>query len=247
MADSAVQSHRVALVTGASGALGGAVARLLDASGYSVGLHYLGHPDPVIALQNEMKNPGTVVQADVTCWDEVALAAEKVARRLGPVDVLVNTAGMRSDGLMATQAPGEWRRVIEVNLLGTFHMCRAVIPRMLHRRWGRVINVVSPAGLIGSRGQTAYSASKAGVVGLTRSLAVECGRRGVTVNALSPGFMHTAMTGDLRAKDVEAIMDRTAISRPALPGEVAAAVNFIIDSEYMTGQTISVDGGVSVC
>jgi 3-oxoacyl-[acyl-carrier protein] reductase len=236
---------RVALVTGASGALGAEVARVLDAKGFSVALHYRKNAEAAAKLRAELKNPSVLVGADVACWDEARQAVETVADELGPVDVLVNSAGMRSDGLMATQRAREWRDVVEVNLFGTFHMCRAVVPQMLHRRWGRIINVVSPAGLVGVPGQTAYSASKSGVIGLTRSLARECGRRGVTVNALSPGFMETAMTSDVTEKVVKTIGDRLAIPRVTEPQEVAIAITFLIDCDYVTGQTISVDGGIA--
>jgi 3-oxoacyl-[acyl-carrier protein] reductase len=237
--------RRVALVTGASGALGGEVARVLDARGFSIAVHYRNNAEGAAKLRAELKNPAILVGADVASWEEVNLAAQTAAEQLGPVDVLVNCAGMRRDGLMATQGVVEWRTVMEVNLLGTFHMCRAVVPQMLLRRWGRIINVVSPAGLVGVRGQTAYSASKAGIIGLTRSLAAECGRRGVTVNALSPGFMRTAMTSDVTRESVEVISARLAIPRITDPQEVAVAVTFLLDCDYVTGQTISVDGGIA--
>jgi 3-oxoacyl-[acyl-carrier protein] reductase len=171
---------------------------------------------------------------------------DDVTERLGPVSVVVNSGAVRKDGLMATQSVCEWTETIQVNLLGTFHVIRAVLPGMLQRRWGRVVNVVSPAGLMGSRGQTAYSASKAGVIGLTRSLALECGRRNVTVNALSPGFMETELTRAVPDDIREGYLARTAVRRFATPEEVAAGVELLVDSDYMTGQVLSIDGGLAI-
>ena len=150
------------------------------------------------------------------------------------------------DGLMATQSVDDWTATINVNLIGTFHTCRAVLPSMLRQRWGRIINVVSPAGLIGSRGQTAYSASKAGVMGLTRSLALECGKRKVTVNALSPGLMATALTEEMPDEVRKALLERTAFSRLGQPEEIAKGVELLLDADYMTGQVLSIDGGISI-
>ncbi|HEX9994395.1 MAG TPA: SDR family NAD(P)-dependent oxidoreductase [Acidimicrobiales bacterium] len=235
----------VALVTGGSGALGAAVCRELDAMGYRVAIHYAGNEDGAIAVQKDCVNDSVVVRADVASWDEVKAMEELVRERLGPVSVLVNSAAVRLDGLMATQPVAEWQRTIEVNLLGTFHTCRACVPQMLLQRWGRVVNVVSPIGTTGNAGQTAYSASKAGVVGLTKSLALECGRRGVTVNALSPGFMESAMVASLPETTRAELIGRAAIRRVIDPSEVAAAVRFLVESPAVTGTILSVDGGMS--
>jgi 3-oxoacyl-[acyl-carrier protein] reductase len=147
---------------------------------------------------------------------------------------------------MAMQSPEAWREVIETNLIGTFHTSRMAIGHMLRQRWGRIINVVSPSGLIATAGQTAYSASKAGVIGLTRTLAAEVGRRGVTVNALSPGFMITNMTKDLPGEIGQNIRERAPIPRFGLTDEVARSMGFFLASDYMTGQVVSIDGGVSI-
>jgi 3-oxoacyl-[acyl-carrier protein] reductase len=134
--------------------------------------------------------------------------------------------------------------VIDTNLLGTFHTPGG--PHMLRQRWGRIVNVVSPSGLIATAGQTAYSASKAGVIGLTRTLAAECGRRGVTVNALSPGFMVTGMTKDLPAAVTDNIRSKCPVPRFGTPEEVARTIGLFLDTDYMTGQVVSIDGGVSI-
>jgi 3-oxoacyl-[acyl-carrier protein] reductase len=237
---------RVALVTGASGALGGAIARVLDRQGYRLALHYSANEVAAKRLQTELTNEAVTVQADVADWESVRAMTDEVADRLDPVSVVVNSAAIRRDGLMATQSVPDWTATIQINLIGSFHVARAVLPEMLRRRWGRVINVVSPAGLIGSSGQTAYSASKAGLVGLTRSLALECGRRNVTVNALSPGFMDTELTRGVPEEVRQTFLRRTAVRRFATPEEVAAGVELIVASDYLTGQVLSIDGGLAI-
>ncbi|SDZ00059.1 3-oxoacyl-[acyl-carrier protein] reductase [Amycolatopsis xylanica] len=237
---------KTALVTGASGALGAAIAKVLDGKGYRLALHYSANEESARKLQAELTNESIVVQADVADWESVKAMDETVHGELGVVSVLVNSGAIRKDGLMATQSVADWHETIQTNLIGTFHTCRAVLPGMLRQRWGRIINVVSPAGLIGSRGQTAYSASKAGVIGMTRSLALECGKRKVTVNALSPGFMETKLTDEVPEEVRKAFYDRTAIRRFGTPDEVAAGVGLLVDAEYMTGQVLSIDGGISI-
>lgn len=239
-------SKDVALVTGASGALGASIAKLLDARGFRVALHYSGNEDGARKVQADLTNPSTVVRADVGDWDSVRAMTEQVTAELGGVSVLVNSGAIRRDGLMATQSVEDWQATIQTNLIGTFHTCRAVVAGMLSRRWGRIINVVSPAGIIGSRGQTAYSASKAGVIGFTRSLALECGKRNVTVNALSPGFMETRLTGEVPDEIRKGFLDRTAVRRFGTPDEIAEGVGLLLDAGYMTGQVLSIDGGLSV-
>lgn len=235
----------VALVTGGSGALGAAVCRELDAMGFSVAIHYAANERGALAVQKDCTNESLACRADVASWDDVKAMEDLVRERLGPVSVLVNTAAVRLDGLMATQTCADWHRTIEVNLLGTFHTCRVCVPHMLTARWGRIVNVVSPIGLTGNAGQTAYAASKAGVVGLTRSLALECGRRGVTANALSPGFMESAMVASVPEVTRKELLGRTAIRRVIDPAEVAAAVRFLVESPAVTGTVLPVDGGMA--
>ncbi len=220
----------VALVTGASGALGAAVAEVLDARGYRLALHYSTGEERAKQVSARLRGESITVQADVGDWDSVRAMAERVQAELGLVSVLVTASAVRRDGLMATQSVHEWAQTIQVNLLGTFYACRAVLPAMLSQRWGRVITVVSPAGIIGSSGQTAYSASKAAVIGMTRSLALECGRRNVTVNALSPGFMSTALTEGLPEQARQRLVDRSAIRRAGTPAEVARGVGLLLEA-----------------
>ncbi|WP_327178654.1 3-oxoacyl-ACP reductase FabG [Streptomyces sp. NBC_01335] len=237
---------RVALVTGASGALGAAVARVLDHRGYRLALHYTSGEDRAREVAATLSGPSTLVRADVADWAATQDMVDRVRAELGGISVLVNAGAIRRDGLMATQSVDDWTRTVAVNLIGTFHTCRAALPDMLRGRWGRIINVVSPAGLLGSRGQTAYSAAKAGVLGMTRSLALECGRFNVTVNALSPGLMDTALTEELPAELRATLVARTAFGRMGTPDEVARGIELLLDADYMTGQVLSIDGGMSI-
>jgi 3-oxoacyl-[acyl-carrier protein] reductase len=233
------------VVTGGSGALGAAVTRRLQASGFAVAIHYCSDRGAAEALVDGVEG-SFAVQADLSDWDAVQAMSDRVHQRFGSsVGVLVNCAAIRGDAPMAGQSPAEWRRIIDVNLLGTFHTCRALSPRMLQHRYGRIVNVVSPAGQVASPGQTAYSASKAGVIGMTRSLAHECGRRGVTVNCLSPGLMATSMTSGLPPEVVGAIVDRMAVAEMVPLDEVAAAVDLLIASPHLTGQVLAIDGGIT--
>lgn len=236
----------VALVTGASGGLGQALAMELDALGCRVAVHYNSSRERAVAVADKLENESVVVGGSVASWEAVTAMYQEITEALGPVDVLVNNGAVRKDSLMAMQSPQDWREVIETNLIGTFHTARVAVGHMLRQRWGRVINVVSPSGIIATAGQTAYGASKSGVIGFTRTLAAECGRRGVTVNALSPGFMITEMTKDLPEQVMNGIREKSPIPRFGSTEEVARSMRLFLDGDYMTGQVISIDGGVSI-
>jgi len=238
--------HPVALVTGASGGLGQALALELDALGCKVAVHYNSSKDAARAVKDKLTHDSIVVSGDVGSYEAVTALYEEIKESLGPVDVLVNNGAIRKDALMAMQNPADWAQVIQTNLIGSFHTARVTVPHMLRQRWGRVINVVSPSGLIATAGQTAYSASKAGLIGLTRTLAAECGRRGVTVNALSPGFMITGMTKDLPDRVIEGMEDKAPVPRFVTVEEVARSASLFLDQDCMTGQVISIDSGVSI-
>ncbi|MEV3993980.1 SDR family NAD(P)-dependent oxidoreductase [Streptomyces sp. NPDC049837] len=236
----------VALVTGASGGLGQALAIELDALGCRVAVHYNSSEERARAVQDKLTNDSVVVSGDVGSYEAVTAMYEEIGARLGPVDVLVNNGAIRKDALMAMQSPADWAEVIRTNLIGSFHTARVAVPHMLRQRWGRVLNVVSPSGLIATAGQTAYSASKAGLIGFTRTLAAECGRRGVTVNALSPGFMITGMTQDLPDRVKEGMETKAPIPRFVTVEEVARSAALFLEQDCMTGQVISIDSGVSI-
>ncbi|MBT2479860.1 SDR family NAD(P)-dependent oxidoreductase [Streptomyces sp. ISL-94] len=236
----------VALVTGASGGLGQALALELDALGCRVAVHYNSSRQAAEAVREKLVNPSVLVTGDVGSWEATQALYAEISDGLGPVDVLVNNGAIRKDSLMAMQNPAEWAQVIQTNLIGSFHTARASVPYMLRQRWGRVINIVSPSGIIATAGQTAYSASKAGLIGFTRTLAAECGRRGVTVNALSPGFMITGMTDTLPDRVIEGMEDKAPIPRFVTVEEVARSVGLFLDQDCMTGQVVSIDSGVSI-
>ncbi|MFD7262402.1 SDR family NAD(P)-dependent oxidoreductase [Streptomyces sp. NPDC059874] len=236
----------VALVTGASGGLGQALALELDSLGCRVAVHYNSSKEAAEAVREKLVNPSVLVTGDVGSWEATQALYARISEELGPVDVLVNNGAIRKDSLMAMQNPADWAQVIQTNLIGSFHTARASVPYMLRQRWGRVINIVSPSGIIATAGQTAYSASKAGLIGFTRTLASECGRRGVTVNALSPGFMITGMTNTLPERVIEGMEDKAPIPRFVTVEEVARSAGLFLDQDCMTGQVISIDSGVSI-
>jgi len=213
----------VALVTGASSGFGRSIARELDALGFRVGVHYRSSETGAKETATSLSNDSAVVGGDVSSWDDAFRVHTEVVEQLGPVDVLVNNGGVRHDSLMAMQNPEEWRSVIDTNLVGAFHLSRLCLPSMLTRRWGRIVNVVSPSAIVATPGQTAYAASKAGLVGMTRTLAAECAARGVTVNALSPGFMITGMTESLPDKVKEGIRTKCPMRRFGTTEEIARA------------------------
>ena len=229
-----------AVVTGASGVIGFAVASELEAHGYDVILGYrTNSPGDASSLAR-----GRWVQADVTSAGEAGLLVG-AAEECGRLEVVVNCAGAMTSGLLVRQPFEDWERPLQVNLIGAYNVCRAAVPGMLRRRQGVVVNVASVAGLVGSAGQTGYSASKAALLGFTRSLAVECAPRGVRVNAVAPGLVDTAMTAALPARVRRALLDRIPLGRPGTAEEVARAVTFFLDCEYATGHTLVVDGGLA--
>lgn len=238
-------ARRVALVTGGSGTIGGEIARVLSKRGYFVAVH--AHSDAAAAerVRDELAGPGIVVVADVSDRQAVAGMVEAAAAH-GPIDVVVNGAAVMTTGLLIMQPIERWTRMIEVNLVGAYLVCRAIAPDMMRRGRGRIINLVSPAAVRASRGQTAYAASKAGLISLTRGLATECARRGVTVNAISPGYVESKMTANVFAAARQKMLEDVVHRRPATPGDVATAVDFILDCDFLTGQVITVDGGLSL-
>ncbi|MFJ8477313.1 SDR family NAD(P)-dependent oxidoreductase [Kitasatospora sp. NPDC094011] len=239
-------AHPVALVTGASGGLGRELALELDAAGCRVAVHYNSSREQAEEVAGKLVNDHVLVTGDVGDWQAVTALHARIREALGEVGVLVNNGAIRRDSLMAMQDPAQWRQVVDTNLVGAFHTARACVPAMLRARWGRVVNIVSPSALIATPGQTAYSASKAGLIGMTRTLAAECGRRGVTVNALSPGFMITGMTDTLPAHVIDAMRERIPVPRFVTPREVARSIGLFLDQDCMTGQVLSIDSGASI-
>ena len=247
MADSTPLAGQVALVTGASRGIGASIARELAQAGAKVVVNYASSPAAAEAVVAEIQAAGGQAwahQANVAEEDQVEAMVKTVLEKEGRLDVLVNNAGITRDGLLMRMKSADWQSVIDLNLSGVFLCTRAVSRAMLKARSGRIINITSVVGLMGNPGQANYSAAKAGVIGLTRSSAAEFASRGVTVNAVAPGFIESDMTAEL---DKEPILKAIPLGRMGQPSEVASAVRFLAAdpaAAYMTGQVLQVDGGM---
>ena len=239
---------KTALVTGASGGLGSAIARALHAQGATVALHG-SRRDALESLAAELKDRAHVIVANLA---ESDAAVEKVIpdaeAAMGQVDILVNNAGITRDGLIMRMKDQDFWDVIGINLAVAFKLCRASVKGMMKRRHGRIINISSVVGVTGNPGQTNYVASKAGLIGLTKALAQEVGSRGITVNAVAPGFITSAMTEKLTEDQKARILGGIPLGRMGEGSEVAAAVVYLasIEAAYVTGQTLHVNGGMAM-
>lgn len=234
---------RVALVTGGTAGIGAATAEALRAAGYRVAVNYGGNQPAAEAFT---ARTGIAAFA----WNVADAAAcmagvGQVEAALGPVEVLVNNAGITRDVMLHKMSAQQWREVMDVNLGGCFNMCRAVIEGMRERRFGRVINMSSVNGLSGQAGQTNYAASKAGLIGFTKSLALEGASRNITANVIAPGYTDTAMVNAVRPEVMEQILKTVPVGRLARPAEIARTVVFLAadDAGFITGITLSVNGG----
>jgi 3-oxoacyl-[acyl-carrier protein] reductase len=238
---------KVALVTGASRGIGRAIAQSLAAAGATTVVNYARSAEAAAAVVDAIEAAGGRAWAhgaDVAEEEQVEAMVKAVLEREGRLDVLVNNAGITRDGLLMRMKTADWRSVIDLNLTGVFLCTRAVSRAMLKARSGRIVNITSVVGLMGNPGQANYSAAKAGVIGLTRSTAAEFASRGITVNAVAPGFIATEMTRDL---DTEKILAAIPLGRLGEPADVAGVVRFLAAdpaAAYVTGQVIAVDGGM---
>ena len=240
----------VALVTGGSRGIGRAITLALADAGHPVAVNYFSRGDEAketMSLVEETGGESFSVQADVGEPGEVHRLFSEVEDALGPVGVLVNNAGVRDDGLALGMSDDSWNDVLRINLSGTFFCCRRALKSMLRARWGRIVNVTSIAGLRGSPGQVNYSAAKAGVVGLTRTLAKEVAVKGITVNAVAPGLIATELTTNLPGERFHEMVDEIPQKRPGTPEDVANTVRFLCSEEagYVTGGVFVTDGGLT--
>jgi 3-oxoacyl-[acyl-carrier protein] reductase len=223
----------------------------LAAAGHQVAVNYVANEDAAIETVTAVKTAGgtaSAVQGDVGDEASVQALIDQVSDTLGAVEILVNNAGITRDDLLMRMKPEAWDAVIQTNLKSVYLCSRAVLRGMLRAKWGRIINISSVAGVYGNPGQANYAAAKAGVIGFTQSLAKEIGSRGITVNAVAPGFIETDMTAALGEDAAAAAVQQITLGRLGRPEEVASAVGYLAsaDASYITGQTIVVDGGLAI-
>ena len=234
---------RVAIITGGVAGIGAATSRALQRAGYQVAATFVADVTAARRLREETSIP--VFQWNVADFEACQAGVAEVVRTLGPVDVLVNNAGITRDASLHKMSCEQWRAVIDVNLGGCFNMCRAVIGPMRERGYGRIVNVSSVNGLAGQFGQTNYAATKAGIIGFTKALALESAAHGITVNAVAPGYTDTAMVAAVRPDIRERIIAAVPVGRLGKPEEVAAAIAYLVSeaAAFITGETLSINGG----
>ena len=236
-----------ALVTGASGGIGGAIAKALHDAGATVALSGT-RVEPLEALAAELGDRAHVLPCNLSDKDAVEALPKAAAAAMGSVDILVNNAGITRDQLFMRMSDDEWSSVLEVNLTSTMRLCRGVMRGMMKARWGRIVNISSVVGATGNPGQANYAASKAGMVGMTKSIAYEVASRGITANCVAPGFITTAMTDKLTDDQKAGILTNVPAGRMGEAEEIAAAVLYLasLEAGYVTGTTLHVNGGMAM-
>ena len=243
--------NKVALITGATRGIGKQIALTLSKEGYNIVLNYRKEIEELESLIKEIENSGVeclAVKGDVSIFDDCKNFVNEAIEKFEKIDVLVNNAGITKDMLLARMSKEDFTQVIDVNLVGTFNVTKNVISYMMKARSGRIINISSVVGVSGNAGQTNYSASKAGIIGFTKSLAKEVSSRNILVNAVAPGFIESDMTNILKDEVKEEIAKSIPLKRMGKPEDISKVVKFLAseDSSYITGQVINVDGGMLI-
>jgi 3-oxoacyl-[acyl-carrier protein] reductase len=241
-------SNRTALITGASRGIGKACTQLLAGAGYRVVLAARS-VDKLEEIANELKSGGAetfAVEMDLGSKESITAGFAKAAKEFGRIDILVNNAGITKDGLAVRMKQNDWETVLQVNLSGAFYATQQVLPGMMKEKWGRIVNVSSVVGEMGNAGQANYVASKAGLIGLTKTLAQEVGSRNITVNAVAPGFIETDMTHGLPEELKQKMVTQTPLKRMGTAEDIASAVRFLVSDEagFITGHVLDVNGGI---
>ena len=239
---------KVAIVTGAAQGIGRAIAETLAKAGADVAVvdRDVAHAAEAVAAITRLGRRGFAVKANVAEWTDVQVMVDQVMAELGRIDILVNNAGITRDSLLLRMKEEDWNMVLDVNLTGTFHGTKAVLPVLMKQRGGAIVNIASVVGVMGNAGQANYAASKAAVIGLTKTVAREYASRAVTVNAVAPGFIDTAMTHGLVGDAREALLKQIPLGRLGTPNDVAEAVRFLVSpaAAYITGHVLHVNGGM---
>jgi len=241
--------RRTAIVTGGSRGIGLAIARRLATDGYDLVVTYQRDIDSAESARQELQALGGMVEilaADVSTAEGAAATIETALEKLGKVDVLVNNAGITRDTLVMRMSEADWDDVVDTNLKGAFLVSKAVLRPMMRQRSGRIVNLTSVVGQVGNAGQANYASAKAGLIGLTKSMAKEIGSRNITVNAVAPGFIQTRLTDVLKDEQKAALLAQTPLSRFGQPEDVAAGVAFLAsdDASFITGHVLTIDGGL---
>ena len=244
-------NSKTAIVTGAARGIGRAVALNLAESGVSLVLNYYQNEEAALGLVKEIDALGgrcVLVQGDVSNPGDAQKLIDSALENFNELDILINNAGINKDNLLIRMKEEEFQRVVDVNLLGTFYCTKYASKIMMKKRFGRIVNVSSVVGIAGNAGQSNYAASKAGIIGFTKSVAKELATRNITVNAIAPGYIKTDMTDQLSEEQKDRILSRVPLGRFGLPEDVANMVNFLISdkADYITGQVFRIDGGMEI-